>query len=133
MEKISLTLSEQLIAQAINKAKQLDIAVNIAIVDASGYLVNFNRMDGALLGAIDIAIGKAKTAALFEKPTHILGEKSQPGAPLYQIEQSNGGLITFAGGVPIVNDNNQVIAAIGVSGSTIENDLLVAQAGLINS
>ncbi len=89
-------------------------------------------MDNALLGAIDIAIGKAKTAALFQKPSHILGEKSQPNGPLNNIEHSNGGLITFAGGLPIKNLNGDVIAAVGVSGSSIENDLIIAQACLKN-
>jgi len=60
----------------------------------------------------------------------VLGEKSQPGGALYQIEQSNNGLITFAGGLPISNANGVVIGAIGVSGSSIENDLAVAQAAV---
>ena len=53
---------------------------------------------------------------------------SQPGGPLYQIEVSNGGLITFPGGLPI-KSGDQIIGAIGVSGSTVENDHTVAQAG----
>lgn len=133
MEKLPLEKTEYIMRQAIDKAKQLNIHVNIALVDQGGHLINFKRMDQALLGAVDIAIKKAKTAALFEKPCHVLGEKSLPGAPLYQIEQSNNGLITFAGGLPILNSNKQVIAAIGVSGSTIENDLLVAQAALVTT
>ena len=92
-------------------------------------------MDGALLGAIDIAIKKAYTAALFQKPTHELGERSLPGQPLFGIESSNGGLITFAGGLPITLSENEnvekvCIGAIGVSGSTIENDLSIAKAAL---
>jgi len=130
MNALALTQTEQVINNAMNKAKQLNINVNIAIVDCAGYLINFKRMDGALLGAIDIAMKKAKTAALFAKPCHVLGEKSQPGGALYQIEQSNGGLVTFAGGLPITNSNGEVIAAVGVSGSTIENDLAVAQSSI---
>lgn len=87
-------------------------------------------MDGAQLGPINIAIKKAETSDLFAKPCHLLGEKSQPGAALYHIEHSNNGLITFVGGLPINNTNGAVIAAIGVSGSTIVNDLAVAQAGI---
>jgi len=131
MKKLALGQTEQVLNNAINKAEYLNIMVNIAIVDSAGYLINFKRMDGALLGAIDIAMKKAKTAALFAKPCHLLGEKSQPGGALYQIEQSNDGLITFAGGLPITNDDGEVIAAVGVSGSTIENDLAVAQAALV--
>ena len=130
MNTLTLEQTEQIIIKAINKADQLNIRVNIAIVDSAGYLINFQRMDGALLGAIDIALKKAKTAALFAKPCHILGEKSQPGGALYQIEHSNDGLITFAGGLPINNAIGEVIAAVGVSGSTIENDLAVARAAI---
>jgi uncharacterized protein GlcG (DUF336 family) len=58
-----------------------------------------------------------------------LGKLSQPGGALYQIEHSNGGLITFPGGIPIKNGSGEVIGGIGVSGSTVENDQLVAEAG----
>ncbi len=57
-----------------------------------------------------------------------IGQLSQPGGPLYNIEHSNGGLITFPGGVPI-KDGDTVIGANGVSGSTVENDHTVAAAG----
>lgn len=53
----------------------------------------------------------------------------QPGQPLYNIEHSNGGLITFPGGVVIKNNDGDVIGAIGVSGSSVENDHAVAEAG----
>lgn len=130
MSTLTLAQTDCLIHKAISKAEQLNILVNIAIVDSGGYLINFKRMDGAQLGPIDIAMKKAKTSALFGKPCHVLGEKSQPGGTLYQIEQSNNGLITFAGGLPISNTEGEIIAAIGVSGSTIENDLAVAQAAI---
>lgn len=130
MEKLDIKNADIILGKAIDKAVEREVSVNIAIVDYAGHLLSFKRMEGALLGAIDIAIRKAKTAALFQKPSHILGDKSQPGGPLYQIEHSNGGLITFAGGLPIIDDNGNVIAAIGVSGSTIENDLSVANAGV---
>ncbi len=62
-------------------------------------------------------------------PTGAIGELSQPGGPLYQIEASNDGLITFPGGVPLRNAAGEVIGAVGVSGSTVENDHAVAEAG----
>ena len=62
-------------------------------------------------------------------PTGEIGKLSQPGGPLYNIEVSNGGLITFPGGVPIKDADGTVIGAIGVSGSTVENDHTVAAAG----
>jgi uncharacterized protein GlcG (DUF336 family) len=103
--------------------------MDICVVDAGGNLKAFARMDGAWLGSIDISIKKAKTARYFDMPTGNIGKLSQPGQPLYGIEHSNGGLITFPGGVPIKNGQGTVIGAIGVSGSTVENDHTVAEAG----
>jgi len=127
---ISLSQAEKAISAAKEKAEELHINVNIAIVDAGVNLVSFVRMDEAFLGAADIAIKKAKTAKLFDKNTGQLGVLSQPGGALYNIEHSNGGLITFPGGIPIKNKNGKIIGAIGVSGSTVENDHEVALAGI---
>lgn len=126
---ITLAQSEKAIAVAQEKARSIDTKMNIAIVDAGANLVAFARMDGAWLGSLDIAIKKAKTARFFDMNTGIVGELSQPGGSLYNIEHSNGGLITFPGGVPIKNAGGEIIGAIGVSGSAVENDHAVAQAG----
>jgi uncharacterized protein GlcG (DUF336 family) len=117
------------IKAAKDKAQELGLLMNIALVDTGANLTAFARMDGAWLGSIDIAIRKAKTARYFDMNTGELGKLSQPGGALYQIEHSNGGLITFPGGIPIRNKEGIVIGAIGVSGSTVENDHQVAQAG----
>ena len=61
--------------------------------------------------------------------TGVIGSLSQPGGSLYNIEHYNGGLINFPGGVPVKNALGEVIGAIGVSGSTVENDHAVAEAG----
>ena len=126
---VSLEQAHKVIAAAVEKAKEVDTKMDIAVVDAGGNLKAFVRMDGAWLGSIDIAIKKAKTARYFDMPTGNIGELSQPGQPLFGIEHSNGGLITFPGGVPIKDAHGHVIGAIGVSGSTVENDHDVAQAG----
>jgi uncharacterized protein GlcG (DUF336 family) len=86
-------------------------------------------MDNAWLGSIEIAHKKANTARYFNFPTGAIGELSQPGQPLYNIEVSNGGLISFPGGLPIENADGEVIGAIGVSGSSVEDDHAVAEAG----
>ena len=114
---------------AIVNATKLGVKMNIAIVDAGGNLVAFNRMDGAWLGSVDISIKKAKTAAYFNMASSDIGKLSQPGGPLYNIEHSNGGLITFPGGLPIHDNDGVLIGGIGVSGSTVENDFQVAEAG----
>jgi uncharacterized protein GlcG (DUF336 family) len=126
---MSMELANSILEAAVSKASSLDVHVNIAVVDAGPNLKGFIRMDGALLGAIDIAMKKARTARLFEMESGELGESSQPGGPLYHIEQSNEGLITFPGGIPIRSIDGEVIGAIGVSGSTVENDRAVALAG----
>ena len=127
---ISLEVAQRAVHAAHQKALDLGLKMNIAVVDAGANLTAFIRMDDAWLGSIDIAIRKAKTARYFNMPTGDLGQASQPGGSLYNIEHSNGGLITFPGGIPILDANGRVIGAIGVSGSTVENDHAVAEAGM---
>ena len=126
---ITLEQAEKAIVAAKQKSTASDTKMNIAVVDAGANLVAFGRMDGAWLGSLDISIKKAKTARFFDMNTGIIGELSQPGQPLFNIEHSNNGLITFPGGVPIKNANGEIIGAIGVSGSSVENDHTVAEAG----
>ncbi len=126
---ITLAQAEKAIVAAKQKAVEIDTKMNIAIVDAGANLVAFARMDGAWLGSLDISIKKAKTARFFDMNTGVVGELSQPGGSLYNIEHSNDGLITFPGGIPIKNSNDEIIGAIGVSGSAVENDHAVASAG----
>ncbi len=129
MSELSLQQAGAAVKAAIAKAEQLGAKMNIAVVDAGTILKAFARMDGAWLGSADIAIRKARTARLFDMPSGEIGKLSQPGGSLYNIEHSNGGLITFPGGVPIINAAGGVIGAIGVSGSSVENDHATAQAG----
>lgn len=127
---ITLEQAEAAVQAAKAKATEINTLMNIAVVDAGANLVAFARMDGAWLGSVDIAQRKARTARYFDMPTGVIGSLSQPGGSLYNIEHSNGGLITFPGGIPIKNQAGDVIGAIGVSGSTVENDNTVAQAGV---
>ena len=126
---MNLEIANKALKSAIAESEKLNVKMNIAIVDAGGNLVAFSRMDGAWLGSVDIAMKKAKTAVFFNMPCGEIGKLSQPGGPLYNIEHSNGGLITFPGGVQICDANNVLIGGIGVSGSTVENDHQVAMAG----
>ena len=129
MSDITLEQAEAAPAAAVAKAGELNTKMDVAVVDAGANLKTFARMDGAWLGSIDIAIKKARTARFFNMNTGEIGNLSQPAGPLYNIEHSNGGLITFPGGVPIVDADGTVIGAIGVSGSTVEDDHEVAAAG----
>lgn len=126
---IVLEQAEEIIKVAKAKSKELNTKMNIAVVDAGANLVAFARMDDAWLGSLDISIKKAKTARFFDMNTGVIGELSQPGGSLYNIEHSNNGLITFPGGVPLKDSEGTIIGAIGVSGSSVENDHAVAEAG----
>lgn len=127
---ITLAQAEAAIAAAKNKATELNCLMNIAIVDSGTNLVAFAHMDDAWLGSIDIAMRKARTARYFKMDTGEIGKLSQPGGPLYNIEHSNSGLITFPGGVNIKDGEGKIIGAIGVSGDSVENDHAVAMAGI---
>jgi len=126
---ITLSQAENIIKAAKDKAAGIGTKMNICVVDAGANLVAFVRNDGAWLGSVDIAIKKAKTAVYFQMNTEKLSPLVQPGQPLFQIEHSNNGLITFPGGVVINDANGELIGAIGVSGSTVDDDQTVAEAG----
>jgi uncharacterized protein GlcG (DUF336 family) len=129
MSDITQAQADAVLSAARDSARETGTAMNIAVVDAGGNLKAFTRMDGAWLGSIDISIKKARTARYFDMATGSIGELSQPGGPLFNIEVSNGGLITFPGGLPLHGEDGSIIGAIGVSGSTVENDHTVASAG----
>lgn len=114
---------------AKEKATKDGVLVNIAVVDAGANLKAFIRMDESYLGSIDVAIKKAKTARYFNIDTGKLGELTQPGGIIYNIELTNDGLVSFPGGIPIKNKNGKIIGAIGVSGGTIEQDRAIATFG----
>jgi uncharacterized protein GlcG (DUF336 family) len=127
---ITMENARAAIEAARKKAVELETQMCIAVVDSGANLKAFLRMDDAWVGSIDIAIKKAKTAVFFMMPTGEIGKLSQPGKPLYAIEHSNEGLITFPGGLPIVDEQGVLVGAIGVSGSAVENDNAVAEAGV---
>ena len=126
---VTLEQAEQLSEAAKSKAKEIGVPMNIAIVDEGANLVSFHRMDNAWLGSIDISIKKAKTARFFDMNSGEIGKLSQPGGPLFGIEHSNGGLISFPGGVVLKDGTGKVVGAIGVSGGSVDQDHEVALAG----
>ena len=132
-DDLTLDQARAAVTAAIAKAEAIGAKMDIAIVDAGANLKAFARMDGAWLGSIDIAIKKAKTARFFDMPTGEIGKLSQPGGPLYGIEHSNDGLISFPGGLPIASTDGTIIGAIGVSGSSVEDDHTVAEAGIVGA
>jgi uncharacterized protein GlcG (DUF336 family) len=126
---VTLEMAENAIAAAKKRAQKIRVPMNIAVVDVGGNLKAFARMNGAWLGSIDIAIRKARTARFFDMETGELGKLSKPGAPAYMIEVSNGGIITFPGGVPLKGADGEIVGAIGVSGGLPKQDQDVAEEG----
>jgi uncharacterized protein GlcG (DUF336 family) len=129
MSAISLTRATKVVDAAVEKAGEIGQPMNIAVVDDGGHLVAFARMDGAIKASIDISINKARTSILMNAPTGALMPLVQPGAELYGLEQTNGGLVIFGGGIPLT-DGDVVIGAIGVSAGSVDQDVSVAEAGV---
>lgn len=110
------------------KAGEIGVPMNIAVVDAGANLVAFERMEGAWIGSIDIAINKAFTSRAFDIETKALAENSQSGDQFFGIHVSNHGrVMIFAGGIPLKRDG-EVVGAVGVSGGLGHQDHAVAEA-----
>lgn len=126
---LTLQQAQQVLQAAVERAEEIKVPVNVAVVDAGGHLKAFARMDDAWLGSIDIATRKARTSRQFNMSTRALGKAAQPGQPLYGIEATNDGLVIFAGGVLLIDPNDHIIGAIGVSGGSVDEDEDIANAG----
>jgi uncharacterized protein GlcG (DUF336 family) len=130
MTTVTSDQAGRMIAAAERRAAQIGVPVNIAVLDAGAHLKAFGRMDGAVLGSIDLAIGKARTAALFAITSEAVWEYCKPGAPAHNLEASNGGLFPFAGGLPLFAADGTMIGAVGVSGGAVPQDLEIAEAAV---
>jgi uncharacterized protein GlcG (DUF336 family) len=126
---ISSDQTDHVIRAAQSGAGKLGVAACIAVLDAAGHLKGFVRMDCAWLGAIDVAIRKARTSVLFEADTEQIWEVCKPNAPAHGLEFTNEGLVTFAGGMPLRNAHGELCGAIGVSGGQVNEDREIAEAG----
>lgn len=117
-------------AAAISEATAIAVPMNVAVYDDGANLKAFTRMDGALLGSADIAMNKARTAALFGFNTEALYDFVKPGGTSPGFDRTNGGLIVFAGGIPIRDAAGQLIGSVGVSGGAVAQDYQVAEAAV---
>jgi uncharacterized protein GlcG (DUF336 family) len=118
--------AQRMIDAAQAKASEIGVAVIVAVLDAGAHLKEFKRMDGAVLGSIDIALKKARTAALFKCNSEAVWEYCKPGAPAHYLELSNGGLAPFAGGIPLKASTGEIIGAVGISGGSVQQDFEIA-------
>ena len=125
---ITTAQAETVLAAATARSNEIGVPVNIALLDAGAHLKAFRRMDGAVLGSIDVAIGKARTAVLFDARSEAVWEYCKPGAPAPGLELTNGGLVAFGGGIPLRGRNTLTLGAVGISGGTVAQDTEIAEA-----
>lgn len=122
--------AQAIISAAVAQANAMNVAVNVAVLDAGAHLKAFLRMDGAVLGSIDVANRKARTAVLFEVNSEAVWEYCRPGAAAPGLELTNDGLAPFAGGIPLKNSHGTLIGAVGVSGGSVAQDYEIAKAAI---
>jgi uncharacterized protein GlcG (DUF336 family) len=130
-KSITACLAQQMINAAVRKAEQIGKAMTIAILDESGNLKVFHRMDGAALAGIEVAQNKAYTSAAnaWGHATHEVYEYSQ-SSPALLMGLSHISRYTFLGGGFPIKIDNEIVGGIGVSGGTAEQDIEVARAAL---
>lgn len=123
-------LVQATLAYAIDRAREGQISICVAIVDAGRNLLGFFRMSGTPLGAVEVSQGKAYTSASVDMKTSDLALHVQPGTAFYGFEVSHRQpLVVFGGGVPIHHDG-VLLGAIGVSGGSMDEDVSLAEAAV---
>lgn len=126
--EVDLALAGQMIDAAVQAAHAQAVVVSVAVVDAGGHLIAFARMDGAEIAGPRLATDKAFTAVAHRSPTADLQSLVAPGGPLAGMYAADAGrYVCFPGGVPLW-DGERVIAGIGVSGGTADEDATCALA-----
>ena len=125
---VTLAQAQGILAAAQAAAAAIGVPVTIAVLDGAAHLKALVRMDHAVLGSIDIALKKAKTAFLLGMNTEAVFEFCKPGGPAFGLEQTNDGLVVFAGGIPLKAATGEILGAVGVSGGSVADDFSVAQA-----
>lgn len=124
---MKLATASAMIDAALAEAARLNVSVCITVVDAAAWPVAFARMDGAPLGVIDVSGKKAKTAILFQMDTEAFAKIAHPNGVAYSLENTNGGLTSFGGGLLLKTSDGIIAGAIGVSGATTEEDIAIAR------
>jgi glc operon protein GlcG len=126
---MDLETARKVLTAVEDRARELELGVCAAVLDAGANPVATVRMDGAQLGAYPLAIDKAWTAVAFQAPTDQWAGATEPGAPAWGFSTALAGrVIVFAGGIPLFA-GGRVAGAVGVSGSSGLNDTACATAG----
>jgi uncharacterized protein GlcG (DUF336 family) len=127
---VGLALARRLLDAACSAAAAESLAVSSAVVDRGGHVVASQRMDGAALGAMTLAVDKAYTAVLWQVPTGEFMASTQPGGVDWGFNTTSGGrVVVYAGGLPLFADG-ALVGGLGVSGGTGEQDEACARAAI---
>ena len=124
---ITLEDAKKAAAPALAEARKNNWTMAVAIVDTSGNLVYYEKMDNTQLGSSRVAVDKARSAALFKRPTKALQDAITPGGVGLRTFGLRGA-VPAEGGLPLMV-GGKIVGAIGVSGDTSENDGVCARAG----
>jgi len=117
----SLGHALQLLARVAAEAESRSLALASCVVDAGGHVVASQRMDGAALGAMQLALGKAHTAVLWGTRTGYFTETTQPGGEDWGWNTTDERIVVYAGGVPLYVEG-ALVGALGASGGSADED-----------
>ncbi len=118
---LSLDLALTLLARVREEAETRDLSLAAAVVDPAGHVLASQRMDGAALGAMQLAVGKAFTAVSWATPSGEFSQSTQPGGDDWGWNTTDARIVVYAGGVPLLVDG-ELVGAIGASGGTAAED-----------
>jgi uncharacterized protein GlcG (DUF336 family) len=124
---ISLEQAKKVAAPALTEALKNNLSVAVAIVDTSGNLVYYEKMDNTQLGSANVAIAKARSSATFKRPTRAFEDVLAAGGTGLRV-LGLPGAVPLEGGIPLLVDG-KIVGAIGVSGGTSAQDAQCAKAG----
>ncbi len=130
IKRLDIDEAQILIEGAAAKAREIGIAMCIAVTDESGHLLRFERMNGGKISSIAIAIDKAATGAVARNGTHVYNQLCVPGSPTFGIHITNGGHFSIIGGGLPVFVGGEIVGGIGVSSGTAEQDRICAEAAI---
>jgi uncharacterized protein GlcG (DUF336 family) len=130
IKRLDIDEAQILIEGAAAKAREIGIPMCIAVTDESGHLIKFDRMNGAKVSSISIAIDKAFTGAVARHGTHVYNQLCVPGSPTFGIHITNDGHFSIiGGGLPVLVDG-EIVGGVGVSSGTAEQDRICAEAAI---
>lgn len=130
IKRLDIDEAQVLIEGAAAKAREIGIAMCIAVTDESGHLLRFERMNGGKISSISIAIDKAATGAIARNGTHVYNQLCVPGNQTFGIHITNGGHFSIIGGGLPVFVGGEIVGGVGVSSGTAEQDRICAEAAI---